>query len=150
MAHLRKKKGYCGIISFSWRSHSHPHLQRWGLPCDPEVPFQYQFENSNKQSEGAESPKGCLCRQGRQLWLWTSTHQRPLSYWDCVWMDDSFNFTPQQRWYPASTTSNQFCKSHFVAENWFTALVPFWRPTLPDLRWCLCWGVTVKEGFPFL
>lgn len=77
-------------------------------------------------------PKGCLCAGREGSCAYERAHTRGLhAVGDFMWMDDSFNFTPQQRWYPASTTSNQFCKSHFVAENWFTVPVPFWRPNFP-------------------
>lgn len=69
----------------------------------------------------------------------TSRQQRWPSYWDHVWMDDTFNFTPQQRWSLASTTSNQFCRSYFVAKNWFAASpppAPFWKPNFPSFCWC--------------
>ena len=87
-------------------------------------------------------PKGYLCAKREGSCGYEPAHARGRqSVGDFVWMDDSFNFTPQQRWYPASTTSNQFCKSHFVAENWFTAPIPFWRPDFPGLSWYLRWVV---------
>lgn len=68
-------------------------------------------------------------------------HQGPPSDWNFVYMDASFNSSPWQRWYPASTTSKQFCKSHFVAEIWISASVPFWGQNS-----LVCGGVFAEVG----
>lgn len=108
-------------------------------PLWPRGTFRWQVENSNEQAEEAGSPKADL-PAGRE----GSCGYRPALTRGChavgnfMRTNDSFHFTPRQRWCAASTTSNQFCKSHFVAENWFAAPVPFWKPNIPGLGRRLC------------
>lgn len=49
-----------------------------------------------------------------------------------------------------ATTSNQFCKSYFVAANWFTALSPLRRPSLPHWKGSVYWGRAAEEWCLFL
>lgn len=70
-------------------------------------------------------------------------HAPEATKWLGLCLDASFNFSPWQRWYPASTTSNQFCKSHFVAEIWISASVPFWGQNS-----LVCGGVFAEVGQP--
>lgn len=85
------------------------------------------------------APKGVSWCHREGSHGWEPAHTRGCQVGgDFVWMGNSFAFTPQQRWYLASTTSNQFQRSRFMAENWFTVLIPLWRPNLTGLGRCLC------------
>lgn len=149
VTHIRGKKIHCGLVNFSWTLLASSLEMR--SPLSPRGTFPLLVWEFQRTSWRGRLPKGILlCWWGRQLWLGSSNTGGRQAVEDFLWMDDSFNFTPQQRWYPASTTSNQFCKSHFVAENWFTAPTPSWRPNFPGWRWRFCRGGMATEWFFFV